>query len=367
MRYAQGGGLTDERRVFREKLRMEASERFALGDENAVIAHDLRVSVRSVQRWRRAWTQDGPRALAFRGPASLPLLSDELFAVLEEELAKGPVAHGWPDQTWTLSRIKTLIGRRFHKSCTVQGIAALLKRHGWSCQVPARRAVESDEAAAQLGEGDLAPGGRTVAALDAWLVFEDKAGLSMTPPTRHTWFRRGRTPVVRVRGRSRRRLSVAALACYKPGERSRLVYRPCPDARPDGRKSFSCKNYRDLVQTADQQLGGPIVLVWDNLNAHLTTGMRRSIAGRDWLTVYRLPPYAPDLDPVEGIWSVLRRTTTANRAFADPHGLITAVRRGLRRLQYRHDVLDGCLTEPDWCPPHDDDVTERLSWRAEHR
>lgn len=64
----------------------------------------------------------------------------------------------------------------------------------------------------------------------------------MTPPTRHTWSRRGLTPVVRVRGRSRRRLSVAALACYKPGERSRQIYRPCPDARPDGRKSFSWKD-----------------------------------------------------------------------------------------------------------------------------
>jgi transposase len=65
--------------------------------------------------------------------------------VLERELAKGQVAHGWPDQTWTLSRIKMLIGRRFHKSYTVQGVAALLKRHGWSCQVPARRAIERDE------------------------------------------------------------------------------------------------------------------------------------------------------------------------------------------------------------------------------
>jgi hypothetical protein len=54
MRYAQGGGLTDERRAFRERLRMEAAERFGHGDENAVIAHDLRVSVRSVQRWRKA-------------------------------------------------------------------------------------------------------------------------------------------------------------------------------------------------------------------------------------------------------------------------------------------------------------------------
>ncbi|GGR35838.1 helix-turn-helix domain-containing protein [Streptomyces griseomycini] len=73
------------------------------------------------------------------------MLSDELFAVLERELFKGPVAHGRPDQTWTLSRIRTLIGRRFHKSCTVQGVAALLKRHGWSRRVPARRAIERDE------------------------------------------------------------------------------------------------------------------------------------------------------------------------------------------------------------------------------
>jgi hypothetical protein len=137
-----------------------------------------------------------------------------------------------------------------------------------------------------------------VAALDAWLVFEDEAGFSMTPPTARTWSRRGHTPVVRVRGRSRRRLSVAALVCYKPGERSRLIYRPCPDARPDGRKSF-WKDYRDLIQTAHQQLGGPIVLVWDNLNTHLTAGTRRYIAERDWLTVYQLPPYAADR-PVRG-------------------------------------------------------------------
>jgi transposase len=148
--------------------------------------------------------------------------------------------------------------------------------------------------------------------------------------------------VVRVRGRSRRRLSAAALACYKTGESPRLIYRPCPDARPDGARVL--EGNRDLIQTAHQQLGGPIVLVWDNLNTHLTAGMRRYIADRDWLTVFQLPPYAPDLNPVEGIWSVLRRTTVANRAFADPDDLITVVRRGLRQLQYRPDVLDGCLT-----------------------
>ncbi|MET8676064.1 winged helix-turn-helix domain-containing protein [Streptomyces sp. NPDC004647] len=145
MRYAQGGGLTAERREFRERLRLGASDRFARGETNMVIAKDLRVSVRSVQRWRRAWREGGTRALASVGPASLPRLGGAQFAQLEAELAKGPVAHGWDDQRWTLSRIKTVIGRRFHKGYTIQGVAKMLRRNGWSCQVPARRAVERDE------------------------------------------------------------------------------------------------------------------------------------------------------------------------------------------------------------------------------
>ncbi|MDX2939635.1 helix-turn-helix domain-containing protein, partial [Streptomyces ipomoeae] len=101
MRYPQGGGLTAERRAFREHIRMQAAELFALGHDNAAIARQLRVSVRSVQRWHQAWEHGGTPALESRGPASRPKLSEALFAVLEQELAKGPAAHGWPDQTWT--------------------------------------------------------------------------------------------------------------------------------------------------------------------------------------------------------------------------------------------------------------------------
>lgn len=106
------------------------------------------------------------------------------------------------------------------------------------------------ERGGRLEEADLAKRGRTVAAFDTWLVFEDEAGFSMTPPTIRTWSRHGHTPVIRVRDRSRRRLSVASLVDFKAGEPSRLIYRPCPDARPDEHKGFSWKDYRDLIQAA---------------------------------------------------------------------------------------------------------------------
>ncbi|MGW3177473.1 helix-turn-helix domain-containing protein, partial [Streptomyces sp. NPDC001153] len=59
MRYPQGGGLTPERQAFRERIRLEAAERLATGASNAEVAKDLRVSVRSVQRWRQAWHDAG--------------------------------------------------------------------------------------------------------------------------------------------------------------------------------------------------------------------------------------------------------------------------------------------------------------------
>ncbi|MEU0678228.1 helix-turn-helix domain-containing protein [Streptomyces sp. NPDC006172] len=75
MRYPQGGGLTAERQQFREELRLRAADRFARGEASSVIAKDLRVSVRSVQRWRQMRDEGGPRALRSQGSASLPRLS----------------------------------------------------------------------------------------------------------------------------------------------------------------------------------------------------------------------------------------------------------------------------------------------------
>ena len=72
--------------------------------------------------------------------------SSQQRARLEAELRRGLLAHGFADdQRWTLSRIKTLIGRLFHVGYTPEGVWKLMRRHGWSCQVPVRQALERDE------------------------------------------------------------------------------------------------------------------------------------------------------------------------------------------------------------------------------
>ena len=158
MRYAQRGGYTPAEQRRRERLRLEAAERFARGDGIDEIAGDLRVTPGSVRRWRRAWRDGGTEALRSRGPVSRERLSPQQWARLEAELRKGPLAHGFAsDQRWTLGRIKTLIGKLFHIGYTVEGTSKLLRRHGWSVQVPARQAIERDDAAVAVWKAEVWP------------------------------------------------------------------------------------------------------------------------------------------------------------------------------------------------------------------
>ncbi len=149
----------------------------------------------------------------------------------------------------------------------------------------------------------------------------------MTPPRARTSGRRGHTPVIRVRGRSRRRTSVAALCCHKPGEPSRLIHRPRTHLLLKGaRKSSPGRTTATCT--------------------HLAAGLKRYEAEHDWLTTVRLPPDAPDLNPVEAVWSLGRRAM-ANTAFTTPHDLDRKLRRELRRIQLRPHLIDGCLTATD--------------------
>ena len=112
-------------------------------------------------------------------------------------------------------------------------------------------------------------------------------------------------------------------------------------------KGFTWRDYRDLILAAHHGLSGPLVWVWDNLNIHLAPELA-DFAGqnRDWLRIYRMPAYAPELNPAEGIWSLLKRAI-ANFAAADLNGLVRIVKRKLKKIQYRPHLIDGCLAATD--------------------
>src|SRR6267142_5038157 len=136
----------------------------------------------------------------------------------------------------------------------------------------------------------------------------DESGQGLRPPKGRTWGRRGCTPVVTVTGGHDTRVSLAALIAVRPGCRPRLIFRTHRARRGDKRKGFTETDYARFLDAAHQQLDGPVVLVWDGLNTRTSRAMRELTAARAWLTVFQLPAYAPELNPVEPVWSNLKRS-----------------------------------------------------------
>jgi DDE superfamily endonuclease len=150
--------------------------------------------------------------------------------------------------------------------------------------------------------------------------------------------------VVTVTGGHDTRVSLAALIAVQSGCRPRLIFRTHRARRGDKRKGFTEHQYARLLDAAHQQLSGPVVLIWDNLNTHTSGAMAELIAARDWLTVFQLPPYASELNPVEPAWPDLKRSL-ANLTKHNIDQLTALVKTRLRRMQYRPGLLEGFLAK----------------------
>jgi transposase len=132
-------------------------------------------------------------------------------------------------------------------------------------------------------------------------VFWDESGASLLPVTRRTWAPIGRTPVIRHHFKWKR-ASMAAAICYgSRGGGAQLAFHHQPVA-------YDTDTLIGALGQLRRFLGGQkATLLWDGLPAHRSHAMRAWLRRqRSWLVVEPLPAYAPDLNPVEPLWSNLK-------------------------------------------------------------
>jgi transposase len=185
-----------------------------------------------------------------------------------------------------------------------------------------------------VGPGAVAGGKKNARRQRAWLVFEDESGLSQQPVVRRTWAPRGETPVLTHVLNNWKRLSVAAALAFRwDGRRTRLYFQTRPG-------TYTTATLLPFLRALTRHFHGQrIILLWDGLGAHTSRRMRGYLVGqRAWLTVERLPAYAPELNPVEPLWGNVKTCELANHCAPDLEALGRPLRRGLGRVR-RHPTL----------------------------
>jgi transposase len=139
------------------------------------------------------------------------------------------------------------------------------------------------------------------------IVFEDESGVSLLPSVRATWAPRGQTPVLRHRF-NWKRLSLAAALVYEPnGSDAHLIFQLRPGA-------YNGETLIEFLSDLHRfERGRKVLLLWDGLPAHRSGCMQDWLAHqRAWLSVERLPSYAPELNPTEQVFGNLKSTELAN-------------------------------------------------------
>jgi len=129
-----------------QERRLRAIALLAQGHTQSEVANMVGVTQGAVSQWKTAHDQGGRKALAAKvQPGREPKLSPKQCSRLLKYLQQGPRKHGWSTELWTLPRIVELIEEKFDVVYDQSGVWRLLRRLGWSCQKPERRARERDE------------------------------------------------------------------------------------------------------------------------------------------------------------------------------------------------------------------------------
>jgi transposase len=88
-------------------------------------------------------------------------------------------------------------------------------------------------------------------------------------------------------------------------------------------------------------------VIWDSSPIHrglpVKEFLRKGAAQR--LHLERLPGYAPELNPDEGIWNYLKRVELANLCCQDMAALAVALRRAKERLRHKRTVIRACIRQ----------------------
>jgi transposase len=285
-----------------EEIRRTAVQRVRDGEDPSDVIASYGLCRTSIYRWLRADERGGAEALASKkalGPTRLLTPSEEA-KVRTWICGRDPRQYGFDFGLWTRQVVLDLIAQKFKKRLSQNSVGRLLWRIGITPQKPLRRAYARDPEKIQNWlDVEFPRLRRRAARRGASIFFLDEAGMRSDSTLGKTWGAKGKTPEVSCFAGGSRQSINAISAVSQTGAFWYATY--------EGR--LNATKFVEFLRTFLRGRKKPVMLVVDGHPAHrarMVSKYVKSLKGR--LELHFLPPYAPDLNPDEFVWSHVRRT-----------------------------------------------------------
>jgi transposase len=294
------------------------------------IAVALDASEGAVSRWLAAARRGGSEALhSHPAPGPLGKLTPEQLRLLPDFLWHGAESYGFRGDVWTCERVAGVLYEEFGASYSKSQVSRLLKRIGWTPQVPITRAIQRDEEAIEQWRVESWPVLRDKARRERRaLVFMDESGFYLLPAVVKTYAPEGRTPIL-DEWQTRDHLSV--MGGVTPQGKVYSLVRP---------KSLNGLHAIEFLVHLGRLGADRLLVIWDGSPIHRRAEVKAFAAeAGDAIHLEPLPAYAPDLNPVEWLWRHLKEVEMRNLTCGDLDELHLELHLALGRVRQKSRLI----------------------------
>lgn len=298
---------------------------FSRGERVETIAERHGVSISSIYDWIKKLLVEGVTGLRPNWKGGRPSkLTKSQTRELADWIDAGPEAAGFGSACWNSAMIQELIKQRFGKVYHVRYVCDLLKKLGFSYQKARFVSEHLDEEKRREWLQQTWPEIlKQAQAVGGLILFGDEASFAQWGSLSYTWSRQGKQPQVKTSGK-RKAYKIFGLIEFFTGQ---FFYHGL-----DGR--FKSESYTDFLAAVLDQTTAPIFLIQDGARYHTSKHTRQFFAQHaDRLTVFQLPSYSPDYNPIEYLWRNVKKEATHLKYFPTFDSLMATVETTLADFQ----------------------------------
>ena len=185
-----------------------------------------------------------------------------------------------------------------------------------------------DDRAMARGQKKAKEEGRTI-------LWVDESGFYLLPSVVRTYAPRGKTPVLSVPLTRDHLSAISGITPY--GD----LYLSVQD------RAYKSEDVVRFLERLLRHVPGLLTIIWDGSPIHRSKVIKGYLASGAARRIHleRLPGYAPDLNPDEGIWRYLKRVELRNLCCSNLGELRRELRLATGRLRYRRHIIKSCIKE----------------------
>jgi transposase len=288
------------------------------------VAETLGVGEQTVRDWFHAFLVQGVDSLFSHPRAGRPAkLTGSQRQELKRLVLAGPEAAGYSSACWTSGMIADLINLRFRVEYAPRYVCHLLGLLGLSFQRGRFTSDHLNDEAALLWLEETWPTIlRQAKEKHALILFGDEASFAQWGTIGYTWALKGVQPTVKTSGIRRAYRVFGLLDCF-----GGTLYQRGLEGK------FNSDTYQDFLAWVLTQVSGHLIVIQDNVTYHTSAQMRTFYAAHtDRLTIYQLPAYSPELNPIEALWKKVKKDATHLKWFPHFTDVVTKVSATLKKF-----------------------------------